>query len=627
MKNSTYKVSILITYNNRNNNTNNNTNRQKRQQQPAGTFATDESMKSTEVEFLEDRIIVLDGWLENAGEDEDNEDYQALVQKRKEYEALSDEIVLLQKKLRKISKLNTKEKDEKVLQKFERKQNQYSTEIEEIMNYVEMDELFETAEIEPNELLGEPLETLTEQPGMEGSCSGDFDFSISDFMPKRKTTSTVQDQQQQQRVVSSYDDDVDDHSQSSPDIITTKEDYEKVSSHSAGIMNGLFTISVADSNTNNYDESILNKKLKKVNRLLRAHNDDEASYRFRPIEVRKLMKKRKQYTEALRNQISSSNTKLVSSTKNNFTNYDESTLKKKLKKVNKLLKRYDQERDDNSLTPDEVKKLIGKQEQYTQALLNITGNRNSPIPNNNNNTEEYENNNNNNNNNILEFSGGDIDKAVDFVEEEYEEEILPSYDDDNEEYEEQILSSYDHDDNEEENVANHCDHSLYSNAISNTVDNANHHADAASTHDQKTLKKKLKKLKKLISSTDDIDDIEMYKQKKKEYKMALEILKEKENKDKRQQQQQHDDSDDDNEFVRSKDNNEEDDIEDPLSLQQQQQTDEKEYQERVKLLKRKINKADKSIKKDDDPKKIKKMEGKRKEYQAELDELLTKTKS
>ena len=81
------------------------------------------------------------------------------------------------------------------------------------------------------------------------------------------------------------------------------------------------------------------------------------------------------------------------------------------------------------------------------------------------------------------------------------------------------------------------------------------------------------------------------------------------------------------ESILSKDNNEEDDIEDPLSLQQQQQTDEKEYQERVKLLKRKINKADKSIKKDDDPKKVKKMEGKRKEYQAELDELLTKTKS
>merc|ERR1712183_335086 len=49
---------------------------------------------------------------------------------------------------------------------------------------------------------------------------------------------------------------------------------------------------------------------------------------------------------------------------------------------------------------------------------------------------------------------------------------------------------------------------------------ANPHVHTA--YDRKTLEKKLKKLEKMISSTNDFHELETYKQKKKEYKMALE---------------------------------------------------------------------------------------------------------
>jgi len=224
----------------------------------------------------------LETWLKNTADDDNNED---LIEKREEYKGLIDETVLLQKKLRKTSKLLAKETDKNILRKLSKKQDQYSSEIEEIMNYAESDVLFETAEIEPNELLGEPLETLVEQPGMEGSSSSLLNFSMSDFMPnalkpdhKNKDLQTIAEN-------------------------TGLSPYGKnMESFSSG-MDSLFTISSSQSNTYNYDERTLRKKLKKVEKLLEAEEtacNKRGMLELDSIQLKKLRKKRDQYTDALR---------------------------------------------------------------------------------------------------------------------------------------------------------------------------------------------------------------------------------------------------------------------------------------------------------------------------------------
>eukprot|EP00536_Pseudo-nitzschia_multiseries_P018235 jgi/Psemu1/70476/estExt_Genemark1.C_22850002 len=240
-------------------------------------------MTSNEVEFLQERLYLLETWLSNTPDDENNED---LIEKRDEYKGLIDETVLLQKKLRKTSKLLAKEGDKSILRKLSKKQNQYSSEIDEIMNYAESDVLFETAEIEPNELLGEPLETLVEQPGLEGSSSSLLNFSMSDFMPNALKLD--------------YNKNL--HSIAETSGLSSFGKIESTGSFSSG-MESLFTISTSESNTYNYDQRTLRKKLKKVEKLLAAEelacSKGEMS-EFDSIQLKKLRKKREQYTEALK---------------------------------------------------------------------------------------------------------------------------------------------------------------------------------------------------------------------------------------------------------------------------------------------------------------------------------------
>ena len=72
-------------------------------------------MVSSEVEFLEDRLALLETWLESTKYDDDNN--EDLIQKQDEYKGLIEETVLLQKKLRKVSRLLSTETSKKMLQK------------------------------------------------------------------------------------------------------------------------------------------------------------------------------------------------------------------------------------------------------------------------------------------------------------------------------------------------------------------------------------------------------------------------------------------------------------------------------------------------------------------------------
>ena len=49
-------------------------------------------MKSTEVEFLEERLALLETWLDNAVDDDDD-DNKDLIEKREEYQGLKDEVI------------------------------------------------------------------------------------------------------------------------------------------------------------------------------------------------------------------------------------------------------------------------------------------------------------------------------------------------------------------------------------------------------------------------------------------------------------------------------------------------------------------------------------------------------
>lgn len=626
-------------------------------------------MKSTEVEFLEDRIGLLESWLENAVEDVDCDDNRELVQKREEYQALMDEVILLQKKLRKTSKLISKEEDKKVLHKLRRKEFQYSNEIEEIRNYTEMDEFFETTEetsLMVHQLLGEPLETLIERPDMEGSCAT-LNFSMSDFMP------TIAEQPKRCDK-SSYDELLrpieEDHggSFSHSELATDDNDIHMNKSNiSISSISSLFTISFADSNTNNYDESTLKGKLKKVNRLLSAHDKEVDNsvasigepYQLNLVEVKKLRKKREQYIQALQNKSynngsllngsrntaedfdnsfrsnnSSASVFTISTANSDTNNYDESTLRKKLKKVNKLLTEHENELNNeeslNQVTPKEVKKLRRKHEQYTQALSNKIGN--GSLLGSLNDTEDED----EDDNNIYESNHSFVNNSLEneestnvtnFVDEEYEKRILEE----------------DEDENDDEKNSNQHEHHYHGSTVSDKRSHSKFNDDDIiniqqsrphphTLHDRKILKKKLKKLKKIILSTDDPDKLKTYKKKKNEYKMELEILNQQENNNETLQQGDSiDDDEEKNHAVPSEINEEDTAILLPGHIQEQEllYNDENEDEERIVLLKKKIRKAGKFIVKtkiEDDPKKLRKMEKKREEYQTELDELLMKNR-
>merc|ERR1740133_169127 len=85
---------------------------------------------------------------------------------------------------------------------------------------------------------------------------------------------------------------------STPNISSKHANNSSMSSLSAGI--GLFTISTANSNTNNYDVTTLRKKLEKVNKVLTTHAaSNELIHQLSPVQVKKLIKKREQYTQVL----------------------------------------------------------------------------------------------------------------------------------------------------------------------------------------------------------------------------------------------------------------------------------------------------------------------------------------
>lgn len=473
-------------------------------------------MASSEVEFLEERLALLETWLESTKDDDDNN--EDLIQKREEYRGLIEETVLLQKKLRKTVKLLTTERSEKTLQKLSKKQDQYLSEIEEIMNYAESDVLFETAEIEPNELLGEPLETLMEQPGMEGS-SNSFNFSMADFMPK---VARLQSSSTELRTADELHPIAENTGTSS-----CPKNSESMASISTGFAS-LFTISTADSNTFNYDENTLQKKLKKVEKLLAAGEITNSNGDTSPLDInqmKKLKKKREQYTQALQYKI---NNGRASNTNNN---------------------------DNRSLGP------IGASETN---FINI-----------------------------------DVEEAQSQESLQDETEILTE--DEREKSEDEGRNQY---------------------PFSPVGNFRNHDCQTSVSYDRKTLKKKLKKVKRMMAAASDPNELEVYKQKKKEYKMALETLKEQEidveisSPSRRSQHEL---------LEGGSIAPEEGDEHSTHSYSHYDKAPFEEDDDQIELLRKKLRKAGKSIakaRKEDDPRKVKKMEKKRREYETTLGELL-----
>lgn len=366
----------------------------------------------------------METWLESTKNDEHNED---LIEKREEYRGLIEETILLQKKLRKTSKLLSTENSEKMLQKLSKKQDQYLCEIDEIMNYAETDVLFETAEIEPNELLGEPLETLMEQPGMEGSVHS-LNFSISDFMPNMARVPQFSPSEQVDEL----------HPVTENNGNSSAAKYNESSATISTDSTALFSASTANSNTYNYDERTLRKKLKKVEKLLEAGEILDS------------------YNEASR------------------------------------------------LDAKQMKKLRKKHEQYTQALEYIIENGGPPSPmRNDNQDQDFD---------PLSMSPNDVE------EEQFQED---SQEESEEIIEEEIIEGYEIEEYEDSNHEQPSD-----SPVNGTSD---HNGKSSVSYDRKTLKKKLKKVKRMMECTSDAKELELYKQKKKEYKMALQAIKEQEN--------------------------------------------------------------------------------------------------
>ncbi len=509
-------------------------------------------MVSAEVEFLEERLGLLESWLESTKEDGNNDD---LIEKREEYRGLIEETILLQKKLRKTIKLLSTEKNEKMLQKLAKKQDQYHGEIDEIMNYAETDVLFETAEIEPNELLGEPLETLMEQPGLEGSSSSLPNFSLDDFMPNVSKASQLSPSDQ--------DDDFEVVAESNG-TSNVHKNYDCSATFSTS-STSLFTASTGQSNANNYDERTLRRKLKKVQKLLAAEEvliNKNEPLQLDAIQIKKLNKKVEQYTQALQNVMRNG---MPSSPTTN---------------------------DDRE-------------------------HRNNPLSMNPNNTEEGL---------LVEDSKEEFDEIIyeeiledEILEEEYIEEEIIEEEEELEYYE----SEEEDDTNREQTHDNH-----------DVNDSRNQNSKISASYDRRTLKKKMKKLKKMMEGTSDATELELLKQKKKEYKLALQATKKQENGVKIPSQSRLSPQHELIETEESAPNEGGDEVytnpSGSVHSHSQQSTGENFPSEEVNdvlinTLKKKLRKADKAIEKarnEDDPKKLKKMEKKRLEYQTSLDELL-----
>ena len=486
-------------------------------------------MTSTEVEFLEERLALLEAWLESTKDDDDNED---LIQKREEYRGLIEETILLQKKLRKTSKLLSTEKSEKMLQKLSKKQDQYVCEIEEIMEYAESDVLFETAEIEPNELLGEPLETLLEQPGMEGSCTSSLNFSMSDFMPAKALLSPPSE-------ISTEIDELPPYTENNGTQSLAKhmgKHNESLATISTG-STSLFTTSTGNSNNYNYDERTLRKKLKKVEKLLLAEESADFNFLTSPLDatqIKKLRKKHAQYTDALQY--------VMYGRPSSPTRYDDGP-----EAFDPLC----------VLSPRDVEEVQLREDSHE----------------------------------VIE----EIEEEIEVFEMKEHEEFYHEH--------EQLRDS----------------------PVNHKLD---HNRPSSVSYDRNTLKKKLKKLKRMMEASNDAKELELYKKKKKEYKMALQKMKEDDNENpSRSNRSQHD-------LLESKElppiggNN---GYKSPShsgdsNSRHNSVPFEEENDHELKVLKKKLRKAIKAIakaRKEGDPKKLKKMEKKRLEYQSTLNELLS----
>jgi len=478
----------------------------------------------------------LETWLESTKGEDNNDD---LIEKREEYRGLIEETILLQRKLRKTLKLLSSEKSEKMLQKLSKKQDQYLGEIDEIMNYAETDVLFETAEIEPNELLGEPLETLMEQPGLEGSSSSLLNFTMDDYMPN---TSKVTQLSPSDQV-----DELEPIKESNGTSFAPKYN-ESSATVSTGGSTSLFTASTANSSTFNYDVRTLRKKLKKVERLLAAGEISEGNnepLKLDSIQMKKLRKKREQYTQALQ------------------YNLKNGTPSSPMENDNQ-----DHGFDPLRTSPNDVEKR--KLQEYPES------------------EEEHS------------------EEEIEYIEEEIiEEEIVEEYE--IEEYEEFGNAKY-HD------------------SPVNDIKSRN-----SILYDRKTLKKKLKKLKKMMEVTSDPTELEVLKQKKREYKMALQAMKEKESGI--EQSSRSRSSSSQHELVETDEIApiEPDTIYTKTSQSARSQSRHENFpseanDDQIELLKKKLRKANKAIdkaRKEGDPKKLKKMEKKRLEYQNTLKEILS----
>lgn len=128
-------------------------------------------------EMLEERILMLEQWMDEALEAGEEED-PALYEKHQEYLGMYEELEIIAKKLRKTDKLLGKQPSA-TKKKLEKKRNQYLREVEDIVSYVVGDIFFLDGEEEQNfvsqlvvttnPLLGQPLESIIERPGMEDS--------------------------------------------------------------------------------------------------------------------------------------------------------------------------------------------------------------------------------------------------------------------------------------------------------------------------------------------------------------------------------------------------------------------------------------------------------------------------
>jgi hypothetical protein len=237
-------------------------------------------------DLVEERLGTLEAWLE------DEPRNRSLLDKRDEYLGLLEELELLQKKLRKTAKLLLQESNEKTLVKLAKKEEQYSHEIEDLVQYVQSDAMFDEATMEPSDLLGEPLETLIEQPGMEGS-SQTLNISLSDmpYFPPRQyggngSSSNMNYNNSRGRLSLNNDEDSE-----FEDLHPITEESSQNHGSMASLMTSMKDLTTTEKKTAEYDTFTLRKKLKKVEKMIRDERDAKQS--------RKLKKKRDEYQKAL----------------------------------------------------------------------------------------------------------------------------------------------------------------------------------------------------------------------------------------------------------------------------------------------------------------------------------------